>query len=174
MSGIQGAAEAVRQPIALQAEWTISTKPMELALDAINTAAMYFAGSAHPIATGIGFFMTLPGHSYKSMRLQPEVCNTEEKIKNEVARRNDLLSSLAWKSCALAYIYFESQLPEDGFSLGSILAFYAGARFCNTLARNLVYPNAVYAKQEEKLPDISHVICTIRNEDGATVYEARS
>ncbi len=174
MSGIQGAAEAVRQPIAVQAEWTISTKPMEFALDAMNAASMYFAASAHPVATGIGFFMALPRHSYKSIRLQPDNCNSAEKIKEEVARRNHLLLSLAWKSLALALIYFDSQSPDDGFSTGSILAFLAGAHFCSTLARNLVYPSAVYAKQEEQLPDIPLVTCTVRTEDGATVYEARS
>lgn len=174
MSGIQGAAEAARQPIALQAEWTISTSPLEFAITAINTASMYFAGISHPVATGIGCFLALPDRSYRSMELQPEVCDSPEKIKHEIVRRENLISQLAWRTLLLAAVYLDAQYPEDGFSMGSIMALLAGGHFCRTVANAIVRPSAIYAKQEEQLPDIPLVTCTVRTEDGATVYEARS
>ena len=158
----------------MQAEWTISTKPLELALDAISMATVYFAGFAHPIATGIGFFTALPRHSCNALKLRPAPSDSEEKIREEVARRKDLLGALAWKTLTLGLIYLDSERPENGFSMASVLAFFAGTHFCGTLARHLVSPSAIYVKQQDSLPDTPLVTCTVRTDDGVTVYEARS
>lgn len=172
MSGVQGASEAVRQPVHVQAEWTVDRQPLEFALDALNTASAYFAATAHPVATGLGFFMTWPGRSYRSLDLRSAVCDSEEKIKNEISKRHDLLGSLAWKSLALGAIYLDSQSPERGISMGSVLAFLAGSHLCTTLARRLVSPSAIYVREEVELSEIPAVTCTIHTEDGTTVYEA--
>lgn len=145
MSGVQGVSsiqQIVTQREITRAEWHLSTKPLEFAMNVIDIVSAYLACKNHMLETSVGFAIGL--HRGTSFQVRSVEFSDPASIAEEMGRRDALLRGLAFKTLFLGAIWVDSTISADRLPwYASLFPVLAGYQFCKVLKNHLVAPNIV-------------------------------